>query len=865
MKHSSPDSAPADSTLRPWWLEPLPASPADLARLATGLSAAEAQARLAKFGPNLFRQRQEKSLLLQYLTRFKNPLVIILLVASAVSAFTGEIANFLIISVIVLLSVTLDFVQEYRANAAAEKLRQSVSVRAMVIRDGKQLDIPVSQVVPGDLVLLAAGDLIPADGRVLEAHDFFVKQALLTGESYPVEKRPAALPDTATDMQEASNAVFMGTSVISGSARMLVVQTGTATAIGEIADSVSRSTEPTSFELGTRRFGMLIMRLTILMVMFVLLVNTFFHKPWLESFLFAVALAVGLTPELLPMVVSVTLSRGALRMARKHMIVKRLAAIQDLGSMDVLCTDKTGTLTEAKIRMERHVDADGRPSERVLELAYLNSFFETGVKNPLDEAILIHQHIDVGHWKKVDEVPFDFERRRISVLIDNGEQRWLVVKGAPDEIVSLCTHFEGEGAELQRPIDDAALAGIRQQYHALEEDGFRVLGIAWRPVPPDHPHAVVGDETELVLAGFAAFLDPPKESAAPALAALKKAGVMIKIVTGDSDLVTRHVCAQLKIPISGLVTGKEIAQMDDHALQARVEAANLFCRVNPAQKERVIRALKARGHVVGYLGDGINDAPSLHAADVGLSVDSAVDVAKEAADMILLKQDLHVLHAGVLEGRRTFGNIMKYIMMGTSSNFGNMFSMAGAALFLPFLPMLPTQILLNNILYDFSEIPIPLDKVDVEEIHAPRVLDMNFVRNFMLVIGPISSLFDFLTFYIMLVVLQADEKLFQTGWFVESLCTQVLVIFIIRTRGNPLKSHAHPLLTITSLAVVAIAVGLPFTPVGTYFGFVPPPVRFYFILGAMVLVYLFIVELAKQGFYRWAATASPSRRPSISA
>ncbi|MCK9380037.1 MAG: magnesium-translocating P-type ATPase [Sulfuritalea sp.] len=865
MNNPSPDSVPADSTLRPWWLEPLPASTADLARVAAGLSAAEAKARLTRFGPNLFRQRQESPLLVQYLTRFKNPLVIILLVASAVSALTGEITNFLIISVIVLLSVTLDFVQEYRANAAAEKLRQSVSVRAMVIRDGRQLEIPVSQVVPGELVLLAAGDLIPADGRVLESHDFFVKQALLTGESYPVEKRPATLPDTATDMQDASNAVFMGTSVISGSARILVVNTGTATAIGEIADSVSRSTEPTSFELGTRRFGMLIMRLTILMVMFVLLVNTFFHKPWLESFLFAVALAVGLTPELLPMVVSVTLSRGALRMARKHMIVKRLAAIQDLGSMDVLCTDKTGTLTEAKIRMERHVDADGRPSERVLELAYLNSFFETGVKNPLDEAILNHQHIDAGSWKKVDEVPFDFERRRISVLIDNGEQRWLVVKGAPDEIVGLCTHFEGEGAELQRPIDDTALAGIRQQYHALEEDGFRVLGIAWRPVPPDHPHAVVGDETELVLAGFAAFLDPPKESAAPALAALKKAGVTIKIVTGDSDLVTRHVCQQLKIPVTGLVTGKEIAQMDDHALQVRVEAANLFCRVNPAQKERVIRALKARGHVVGYLGDGINDAPSLHAADVGLSVDSAVDVAKEAADMILLKQDLHVLHAGVLEGRRTFGNIMKYIMMGTSSNFGNMFSMAGAALFLPFLPMLPTQILLNNILYDFSEIPIPLDKVDVEEIHAPRVLDMNFVRNFMLVIGPISSLFDFLTFYIMLVVLQADEKLFQTGWFVESLCTQVLVIFIIRTRGNPLKTRAHPLLTITSLAVVAVAVCLPFTPVGTYFGFVPPPARFYFILGGMVLVYLFIVELAKQGFYRWAATASLSRRPSTQA
>ncbi len=836
---------------RPWWLEPISQD----AAAAAGLSDADAKARLATFGPNLFREHTERSLLLQYITRFKNPLVIILLVASAVSAFTGEVTNFLIISCIVLLSVTLDFVQEYRASAAAEKLKLSVSLRATVLREGRPREIAVSKVVPGDVVLLTAGDLIPADGMVLEGHDFFVKQALLTGESYPVEKKAGALADTATDLQEATNAVFMGTSVISGSARMVVVKTGAATAIGAIADSVSRPSPPTAFEIGTRRFGMLIMRLTFLLVLFVLLVNTLFHRPLLESFLFAVALAVGLTPELLPMVVSVTLSRGALRMAKQHMIVKRLAAIQNLGSMDVLCTDKTGTLTEAKIRMERHVDAEGRPSERVLELAYLNSSFETGLKSPLDEAILEHTHIDLNGWKKIDEVPFDFERRRVSVLIDNGEQRWLVVKGAPDEIAGLCTHCEAEGANLQRPIDDAALAGIRDQYHALEQEGFRVLGIAWRQVPLDHPHAVVSDETELVLAGFAAFLDPPKDSAAPALALLKRSGVAIKIVTGDSDLVTRHVCAQLKIPVTGVLSGKEIAQMDEHTLGARVETVNLFCRVNPAQKERVIRAFRARGHVVGYLGDGINDAPSLHAADVSLSVDSAVDVAKEAADMILLKHDLHVLHAAVVEGRRTFGNIMKYIMMGTSSNFGNMFSMAGASLFLPFLPMLPTQILLNNILYDVSEVPIPLDKVDAEEIAGPRALDLDFVRNFMVVIGPISSVFDFLTFYVMLAILHANEELFHTGWFVESLCTQVLVIFIIRTRGNPLKSCAHPMLTGTSLAVVAIAVLLPFTPLAARFGFVPPPAMFYLILGIMVLAYLSLVELVKQGFYRrWHAT-----------
>jgi Mg2+-importing ATPase len=834
-----------DSKKQSWWL--------DAPSVAKGLSSAEARELLAKFGPNLFHERKKKSLLVQYITRFKNPLVIILLVASMVSAFTGEVTNFIIISCIVLMSVTLDFVQEYRANAAAEKLRLSVSVRATVIRDGKAVDVAISEVVPSDLITLSAGDLIPADGVVVEAFDFFVKQALLTGETYPVEKKPGVLPDTATDIQEATNAVFMGTSVVSGSAKILVMKTGAETAIGSIADSISKPSVPTSFEIGTRRFGMLIMRLTVLMVMFVLLVNTMFHKPWLESFLFAVALAVGLTPELLPMVVSVTLSRGALRMAKNKMIVKRLSAIQDLGSMDVLCTDKTGTLTEAKIRLERHVNPEGIPSDRVLELAYLNSFFETGLKSPLDEAILEHGHIDVGQWTKVDEVPFDFERRRVSVLIDNGQTRWLVVKGAPEEITGLCTHYETGNASQQLPIDNFTISAINQKYSALEEDGFRVLGIAWRQVSRDHPHAVVSDEIEMVLAGFAGFLDPPKASAGSALADLHQVGISIKIVTGDSELVTRHVCTQLNIPVTGLLMGKEIAQMDEYALQARVEAVNLFCRVNPAQKERVIRALKARGHVVGYLGDGINDAPSLHTSDVGLSVDSAVDVAKEAADMILLEQDLKVIYVGVLEGRRTFGNIMKYIMMGTSSNFGNMFSMAGAALFLPFLPMMPTQILLNNILYDISELPIPLDEVDATEIARPRALDLNFIRNFMLVIGPISSLFDFLTFYIMLVVLNADEKLFQTGWFVESLCTQVLVIFIIRTQGNPLKSHAHPLLTITSLATVAIAILLPFTSIGLHFGFVPPPAKFYFILGGMVISYLVIVQIAKQSFYKWSA------------
>lgn len=817
--------------------------------LSQGLSTQEAELQRQKSGPNRLRAHQERSAVRQYLAHFKNPLVLILLIASLVSALSGEVTNFVIISCIVLLSVTLDFVQEYRANAAAARLRNSVSLRCTVLRDQQPQDLPVAELVPGDVVLLTPGCLVPADGEVLSARDFFVNQALLTGEAYPVEKRPALAATASSDSQGDLNKVFMGTSVISGSAHMRVVNIGLATELGAISDSVSREAAPSAFEVGTRRFGMMIMRLTILLVMFVLLVNLLSHKPWLDSFLFAVALAVGLTPELLPMVVSITLSRGSIKMAAQGMIVKRQSAIQDLGSMDVLCTDKTGTLTEAKIRLERHVNPQGDASPWVLQVAYLNSYFESGIKSPLDDAILEHDTIDVSSWNKIDEVPFDFERRRVSVLLDQGQTRWLMVKGAPEDILSLCTHFSDHSAQSTKPLDADALKKVRNTYESLEAEGFRVLGIAWRRVPLDHPHAVVNDESELILAGFSAFLDPPKQSASLALHSLQSLNVAIKIVTGDSDLVTKHVCRELKIPVTGVLTGREIAEMDDSALQARVESITLFCRVNPAQKNRVIQALKARGHVVGYLGDGANDAPSLHSADVGISVDSAVDVAKASADMIMLRQDLSVLHEAVAQGRRTFANIMKYIMMGTSSNFGNMFSMAGAAVFLPFLPMLPTQILLNNILYDLSEVPIPFDSVDSQEIVQPRVMDITTIRNFMLTIGPISSVFDFLTFYVMLKIFEAQEKMFQTAWFVESLCTQVLVIFVIRTRGSLLTSKPHISLTLTSLLIVGIALALPLSIAGQYFNFTPLPMSFYAVLAVMVISYLTLVECIKRKFF----------------
>jgi Mg2+-importing ATPase len=825
------------------WAVPLAASAPE------GLTSLEAAERLQQHGPNQIKPARQRAVVLQFLAHFRNPLVLVLLAASGLSALTGDSTGALIIGLIVLMSVTLDFVQEYRAGRAAEQLAAQVAVTATVLRDGKTGEVPVKDLVPGDVVLLSAGDLIPADAHLLEAKDFFVNQAQLTGEAYPVEKHadPSARSDSW--VPEADHAVFMGSSVVSGSARILIGRTGSRTTLGQIADSLALAPPPTAFERGTRHFGMLIMRLTFLLVLFTLMVNVAFHRPLLESFLFAVALAVGLTPELLPMVVSVTLARGALRMAALKVIVKRPSAIQDMGAMDVLCTDKTGTLTEAKIRLERHVDALGRESVRVLELAYLNSYFESGLKSPLDDAILQHGEIDISGWQKIDEVPFDFERRRVSVLVERLGARMLAVKGAPEDTLRLCSHYEDEtGAAVL--LDEAQRARINVLFDSLGNEGFRVLGIAWRPVTMDHPHAVVTDETELVFAGFAAFLDPPKASAGEALAALQASGVAVKIVTGDNERVTRHVCAQLGISVTGVLLGADIQAMNDDALRVKAAEANLFCRVTPAQKNRILLALKARGHVVGYLGDGINDASALHSADVGISVDSAVDVAKQAAAMILLENDLNVLHAGILEGRRTFGNVMKYIMMATSSNFGNMFSMAAATLFLPFLPMLPMQILLNNLLYDVSEIPLPLDNVDDEDLARPRRWDMRFIRNFMLTIGPISSLFDFLTFYLLMAVLSANEMLFHTGWFVESIATQVLVIFVIRTRRNPLRSHPNRWLTLTSLSVVAVAMLLPFTPVAAWLGFTPLPPLFFGLLAVLVASYLLLVEAGKRWFYK---------------
>jgi Mg2+-importing ATPase len=649
---------------------------------------------------------------------------------------------------------------------------------------------------------------------------------------------------------DATNAAFMGSSVISGSARLLVSATGRATQLGQISGTLRRAPPPGALEQGTYEFGMLIVRMTEILVLFVLLINLLFQRPLLQSFLFAVALAVGLTPELLPMIVSVTLARGALRMAKAQVIVKRLGAIHDLGSMDVLCTDKTGTLTEAKIRLARHVTLSGVDSRHVLELAWLNSHFQSGLRSPLDTAILECGAGQGAVWTKLDEMPFDFQRRRVSVLVECGGRCFLVTKGAPEDILKLASHYEEPGEADPQSLDEVSRNRANRVFEQMGSEGFRALGVAWRELRPDQKQATTDDEQQLVFAGFAVFLDPPKPSAGPAIEALEKQGVGIKVLSGDNEQVTKHVCTELGIPVTGLLTGAEIEALSDEALGARLGETNLFCRVTPIQKNRIILALKRRGHVVGFLGDGINDAPSLHSSDVGISVDSAVDVAKDAADIILLRQDLGTLERGVSEGRRAFGNIMKYIMMATSSNFGNMFSMAGAALILPFLPLLPVQVLLNNLLYDVSELPIPLDEVDPEATVKPEHWDMRFIRNFMLVLGPVSSIFDFLTFGVLLLVFRASEPLFQTGWFIESLATQVLVIFVLRTRRNPLRSRPHPLLAVSSVTVVGAAVVLPFTPLGRWFGFTPPPGIFLCAIGGLVLTYLLLAEGVKYAFYR---------------
>ena len=850
--HGSIDSASNELGPEDIWKEPVDRLLRRLATTPAGLGAATVQSRLLLYGPNDAATVKRSPLWLQFLARFRNPLVIILLVASGLSAATGDVASFLIVVAIVTISMTLDFVQEVRAQNAVEALRRSVAVQTRVRRDGTVTSLPIDQLVPGDIVELIAGDLVPADSRLLESRDLFVNQALLTGEPYPAEKQASDSPLGAENAAGASNAVFAGTSIISGTATIVVCRTGAKTALGDLGASLAEKPPATAFVVGIRRFGMLIMRLTVLMVLFVLVVNISFHRPVLESLLFALALAVGLTPELLPMIVTVTLARSAMELSKRKVIVKRLSAIHDLGAMNVLCTDKTGTLTEATIKLVHAVDGRGAESQRAYAYAFVNSRFETGMKSPLDEAILGGPPFDMTGWRKIDEVPFDFERRRVSVLAEHVDRRRLIVKGAPEDLLRLSGRYEDANGKEQ-PLDADTRRTFAATLDALCEQGFRTLGIATRMVDPSHETATVTDESDLVFSGFAVFLDPPKASAGATIQAMAAAGITVKVLTGDNELVTRHVFTEIGVPVTGVLTGDALTHLSDEALIGQVSGVNLFCRVTPQQKLRILLALKRLGHVVGFMGDGINDAPALHAADVGISVDGAADVARAAADLILLEHDLSVVREAVVYGRSTVQNVSKYVLMGSSSNFGNMFSMAGAALFLPFLPMLPIQILLNNLLYDVSEIAIPFDRVDPEATARPVKWDVRLIERFMLVFGPVSSIFDFLTFYALLHFFGAGEALFQTGWFIESITTQVLVVFAIRTRRQFFRSKPHKFLVAMALGTVAVAILLPLVPVGRWFGFVaPPPLFFLYLIGA-TLAYLALVEITKGVFYRFTA------------
>ncbi|EXS70501.1 MULTISPECIES: magnesium-translocating P-type ATPase [unclassified Sphingobium] len=824
-----------------------------LAATCDGLSSNEAAARLDRDGPNEISAAKQRHLLLDLLRRLGNPLIAILLVAAGIAGATGDMASFAIIFLVVVLSTTLDLVQEHRAEATAEALKRAIALHATVLRDGKPIELPVRELVAGDIVMLAAGDLVPADGVVLAANGAQVNEALLTGEPYPVEKQiePVMVAETPAD---ARNALFHGTSLIGGTATMLVVQTGLRTRFGAIARSLAGKQPTTAFEHGIHKLGVLIVRLTIFLVLFVLLAHLALGRPPLQSFLFAMALAVGLTPELLPMIMTVALGRGAQRMAKAKVVVKRLSAIHDLGQMDILCTDKTGTLTEARITLVGHPGIDGEDDERVAELAAVNARFETGLKSPLDQALLLHMTgRSLEGWRKLDERPFDFERRRVAVLAEQGSERIEIVKGAPETLLALCTRAQDRSGEFV-PLDDA----LRARLCALRDDraaqGLRLLAIAWKPAAGQERIDARGED-ELVFAGYCVFVDPPKPSATSAVARLEAAGIRIKVISGDAAPVIQHLVAALALPVEGILTGEEIAKLNDPALAARVEQVDLFARVTPDQKTRIVRALRARGHTVGFIGDGINDAPAIRAADVGLSVDGATDVAREAADMILLAPDLGVLADGVAEGRRTYANIMKYVRMGTSSNFGNMLTMAIASLFLPFLPLTPVQVLLNNLLYDLSEIGIPFDTADSGDLARPQGWDIRGLVRFTAIMGPLSSLFDFATFALLLGVFHVGIPEFRTAWFMESMMTQILVVFVIRTSRPAWSSRPHIVLTVTALAGLAAALLLPLLPSAGLLGFAIPGATIFGAIALLVAGYLASAEFLKRFALRPARSA----------
>jgi Mg2+-importing ATPase len=833
-----------------------------LSSTAAGLTPDQVEERLRSAGLNQVAHQARHTIFGELVGRSINPLNLLLLSLATASYFLGDQRAAIVIAVMVVLSISLSFIQEHRSNNAADKLQRMVSIKATVRRQTgaeahDHIDVPIEQLVPGDIVVLSAGDMIPADLRLITAKDLFLNQSTLTGEAMPLEKVAAAHVGAAETPFDLPNICFMGSAVVSGIGCGVVVLTGPRTAFGLVASEIAKQRVLTSFDKGIIRFTWLMLGFIVVMAPLVFVINGLTKGNWLEALLFAVAVAVGLTPEMLPMIVTVNLAKGALAMSRRKVIVKRLNSIQNFGAMNVLCTDKTGTLTQDRIILKRHLDIRGGDSDRVLEYAYLNSFHQSGLKNLLDVAVLKHVELEGGlkvqeRFQKIDEMPFDFERRRMSVVLgrDDGVHI-LICKGAVEEVFAACKHYAIDGET--GPLDQSHFTSAMETTAKLNADGFRVVAVAFKEMPPTQTTYSVADEADLTLLGYIAFLDPPKETCAAALATLKASGVQVKILTGDNDIVTRKICHEVGLAVDRIVLGSEMAVLSPDELASLAETATVFAKVSPSQKAAIIDALHRKGHVVGFLGDGINDGPALKAADVGISVDSAVDIAKDSADIILLEKSLAVLGDGVIEGRKVFGNITKYIKMGASSNFGNMFSVLGASVFLPFLPMTAIQVLTNNLLYDFSQTTIPTDNVDAEYLAVPRRWDISNIAKFVLFIGPISSIFDYVTYFVMLYGFNAwtNPALFQTGWFVESLLTQTLIIHIIRTAKIPfLESRASTALITTTIVIAAIGIALPFTWLGGFLGFVPLPPAYWIALCLILLSYVILTHFMKTWFIR---------------
>ncbi|MFA5393598.1 MAG: magnesium-translocating P-type ATPase [Candidatus Ratteibacteria bacterium] len=834
-------------------LEYLSSSPEEiLKKLNTslkGLSEREVEIRLEEYGHNEPARKKKRTIIVKILSYFVNPLVVVLLIIASFSLFFGQKISAVLVFLMAAMSVFLSFIQEHRAGKEAEKLSEMVRATATVYRNGRLREIKIREIVPGDIVDLSAGDMIPADLRIISGKDLFINQASLTGESFPIEKIAAPVQSASNAASEFSNIAFMGSSVVSGTALGVVIKTGISTRFGELSRRIAAMRTETGFEKGMRGFTWLMLRAMFFMVMFIFAINALRRGNLVESLLFSLGVAVGLAPQMLPMIVAVNLSQGAIAMAKKQVIVKRLNSIQNFGAMDVLCTDKTGTLTLDKIVLEKHCDVIRQEDEDVLRYAYLNSFYQTGLKNILDRAILKYAKLLVKQFKKVDEIPFDFSRRIMSVVVAMDGKDKLISKGAPEEIFKRCSRYELDGELLD--FDDLILSDLKEEYDSLSAEGYRVLAIAYKDIEVKKEAYSRDDEKELILKGYVAFLDPPKPTAKDAIRALKNLGVELKVLTGDNELVTRKICSDVGLDVTNLVTGDRVDTLTHKELRELVETTSVFARLSPLQKEKIINALRDNKRIVGYLGDGINDAPALKASDVGISVNNSVDIAKESADIILLKKSLMVLEDGVIEGRKTFGNIVKYVKMGSSSNFGNMFSMTGGSLFLPFLPMMPIQILLNNFLYDLSQLAIPTDNIDKDYLLKPRPWNVAAIKKFMVIIGPISSIFDFLTFGVMLFLFHARAPLFQTGWFIESLCTQTLVIHVIRTGKIPfLESRPSRFLILTSILIVSIGMFIALSPVAKFFGFVAPPPSYFVILFLIVITYLFMVQGVKTWFVR---------------